>query len=79
MPTFEVEFLDGTKSIQKTSTADDAKRRARGEQLGKVPGDTPMSAPEVKIKRVTQLEDDGASESDAAKGNKRTTRGSRDE
>lgn len=57
MPNFEVEFVDGTKHVIDTATADQAKQRARQKQRETVPADTPASAAEVKVKRVTALDD----------------------
>lgn len=55
MPRFEVQFVDGTKVIKQTDTADQAKAQAKAEQRGKLPEDTPRSAPEVKVASVTRL------------------------
>ena len=63
MSSFEVEFVDGTTMIKDTDTADQAKAQARTEQRAKYPADTPRSAAEVKIKRVTRLEERVASKS----------------
>jgi len=56
MPKFEVEFLDGKKFVVDASTADQAKAKTRADRSATVPPDTPASAPEVKIKRVTPLD-----------------------
>lgn len=63
MATFEVEFCDGRKMVKHTDTADQAKRDARVDRAQTVPHDTPRSAPEVKIKSVTRLEERAASDS----------------
>lgn len=57
MPKFEVEFVDGRRVVKTTDTADTAKAQARAERRSTVPPDTPRSAAEVKIARVTKLED----------------------
>ncbi len=56
MPKFEVEFFDGKKVTREANTADDAKVAAKHERRQDVPRDTPASAPEVKVARVTRLE-----------------------
>lgn len=55
MPRFEVTFVDGTKIVKQTDTADQAKAQAKAEQRQKVPADTPRSAPDVKVASVTRL------------------------
>ena len=55
MPDFEVEFVDGSKVVKTTDTADQAKAQAKTDAFAKVPRDTPRSAPEVKVKSVTRL------------------------
>lgn len=57
MPKFEVEFRDGHTAIKDANTADDAKAKARVDRRRDLPTDTPKSASEVLVKRVTQLED----------------------
>lgn len=56
MPKFEVEFVDGTKIVKAADTPDIAKAQARQDQRAKVPADTPKSAAEVKIAKVTRLD-----------------------
>lgn len=58
MPNFEVEFFDGKKLTVDCATADQAKALTRTQRRATVPPDTPASAGEVKIKRVTPLDDD---------------------
>jgi len=57
MPKFLVEFVDGKQVVKTTDTADQAKTQARTERRSTVPADTPRSAPEVKIARVTRLDE----------------------
>lgn len=57
MPKFEVEFVDGKKLVKDRDTADQAKSEAKAERRMFVPRDTPNSAPEVKVARVTRLSD----------------------
>lgn len=56
MPKFEIEFVDGQKVVKEKNTADDAKAAAKHERRADLPRDTPRSAPEVKVARVTRLE-----------------------
>lgn len=56
MPKFEVEFVDGRKIVKEKNTADEAKASAKHERRADMPRDTPASAPEVKVKRVTRVE-----------------------
>lgn len=57
MPRFEVEFVDGRRVVELCDTADIAKARAKASRRQLVPADTPRSAPEVKITRVSKLEE----------------------
>jgi hypothetical protein len=57
MPNFEVTFCDGKTLVVNTATADQAKQRTRTIRRAQVPPDTPASAAEVKIARVTLLDD----------------------
>lgn len=56
MGQFEVEFRDGRKVTKEANTADDAKRAAKTERTADLPRDTPRSAAELMVKRVTRLE-----------------------
>ena len=56
MPKYEVTFCDGGTVIKTKNTAAEAKASARAERRAKLPPDTPRSAAEVKVARVTQLE-----------------------
>lgn len=56
MAKFEIEFVDGKKAVKEASTADEAKGAAKHERRSQMPRDTPGSAPEVKVTRVTKLE-----------------------
>ena len=56
MPRFEVEFVDGEKVVKDVDTGDIAKSQAKAERRANYPRDTPASAPEVKVKKVTRLE-----------------------
>jgi len=56
MPKFEVEFRDGKKVVRDANTADDAKTQAKEERRRDLPRDTPASAAEVKVARVSKLE-----------------------
>lgn len=56
MKKYEVEFQDGHKTTVERNTADDAKAHARNERRQGLPRDTPASAAEVKVKRVTALD-----------------------
>lgn len=58
MPQFEVEFVDGKKLVVDTATPEQAKAQTRNTRRGQLPPDTPRSAAEVKIKRVTPLDDE---------------------
>lgn len=56
MPKFEVEFCDGKKAVVEKNTADEAKSSAKHERRQEMPRDTPASAAEVKVARVTKLD-----------------------
>jgi hypothetical protein len=56
MPKYEVTFVDGKKVVKDAPDPGSAKERARADRRGQVPPDTPRSAPEVKIARVSQLD-----------------------
>lgn len=56
MGKFEIEFVDGKKFVKDANTADEAKASAKHERRAPMPKDTPGSAPEVKVTRVTRLE-----------------------
>lgn len=55
MPRYEVTFLDGKSIVLERSNGDEAKRAAKVEKRRDVPPDTPESAPEVKVARVTPV------------------------
>lgn len=57
MPKFAIEFCDGRKIVKTTDTADQAKADAKAERRRSVPADTPASAPEVKVARITRLQE----------------------
>jgi hypothetical protein len=56
MAKFEVEFRDGHKEVVDKNTADDAKAASRNARRQELPRDTPKSADELMVKRVTKLE-----------------------
>ena len=62
MSSFEVEFVDGKKVVVDVATADQAKATTRAQRRAQVPPDTPRGAAEVKIRRVTPLDDSPAGE-----------------
>lgn len=55
MPRFEIAFCDGKTVVKTTDTPDEAKTQAKAERTQQMPRDTPRSAPEVKVARVTRL------------------------
>ena len=57
MAKYEVEFCDGKKAVRATDTAAEAKASAKAERRAHLPPDTPRSAAEVKVARVTLLPD----------------------
>lgn len=56
MPKFEIEFRDGQKVVKEANTRDDAKLKAKTERRQDLPRDTPNSAAEVMVRRITQVE-----------------------
>lgn len=56
MAKFEVEFRDGHKTVENTNTADDAKVKAKTDRMRDLPRDTPKSAAEMMVAKVTKLE-----------------------
>lgn len=56
MAKFEVEFRDGRKAVVEKNTADEAKAAAKHDRRSELPRDTPASAAEVKVAKVTRLE-----------------------
>lgn len=56
MPRYEVVFVDGKSLVKDTSNGDEAKRQAKAERMREMPPDTPRSAPEVKVARVTPVD-----------------------
>lgn len=57
MPKFEVQFVDGKTIVKDKDTADQAKAEAKAERRVGLPRDVPASAAEVKVARVTRLEE----------------------
>ena len=57
MPKYDVEFCDGRHVVKTTNTAAEAKGQAKAQRRATLPPDTPRSAPEVKVARVTQVEE----------------------
>lgn len=56
MPRYEVTFVDGKSIVRDAAHGDQAKREAKAERRREVPDDTPRSAPEVKVAKVTPLD-----------------------
>lgn len=56
MPKYEVEFRDGRKEVVDKNTADEAKAATKNARRQELPRDTPASAPELMVKRVTKVE-----------------------
>jgi len=56
MPRYEVTFVDGKSVVKDAPDGTEAKRQAKAERTRECPPDTPRSAPEVKVARVTPLE-----------------------
>ena len=56
MPRYEIAFVDGKTVVKDGVNGDDAKRAAKKARSAELPEDTPKSAPEVKVARVTQLD-----------------------
>lgn len=57
MPKFEVAFVDGKTVVKDKDTADQAKAEAKAERRAGLVRDVPASAAEVKVARVTRLEE----------------------
>lgn len=56
MPKYDVAFCDDKVVTKEAPTADDAKRRAKLDRAVNLPPDTPKSAPEMKVARVTRVD-----------------------